>query len=103
MSRLSVGLRVRVARLPTPRRRVMNALGGCVGDEGVVAGTVSRPNRGFHATGDYDVSVKLDRHPGPGMAPSYCFEPILLSGLLAADESIEEILPFLFEKERETA
>lgn len=103
MSRFFVGQRVRVARLPPTGGRAPNALGGAVGDEGYVTGTVSNPNPGFFADKGRDLSVKLDRHPISGMAPSYCFEPIVPKGHQPAEESIEEILPFLFEKERTPA
>lgn len=76
MSRFYVGQRVRCVSYPS----------GCgpettkvrIGDECVIAGTVTHPNRGFHLYEDRDVSVLHDAYKarGPMMAPSYCFEPI---------------------------
>ncbi len=79
MSRFFVGQRVKIVR---------SSQGMCgrdddpliiqnpIGREGVIAGTVSHPNAGFYAYGDYDTSLRLDTGE-LGMCPSACLEPAL--------------------------
>lgn len=84
MATFFVGQRVRVVRLPDKsyrQRRGVEAMGGKIGDEGIVVGTMSRPNAGFHAFGQMDLSVKMDRFSAAGMCPSYCLEPIIPEGM----------------------
>lgn len=75
-----IGQRVRVVRTDSHLKRKDDPLGGRIGDEGNVVGTCSRPNSGFWSDGQDVLSVKLDRFEIPGIAPSYCFEPILPEG-----------------------
>jgi hypothetical protein len=94
MAKFFVGQRVKVVRRPHEALRPdLGCVGGRIGDEGTVVGTVARPNRGFWTDGHPDMlSVKLDRLQMHGLAPSYCFEPILPEGHRAGETGLCEPL-----------
>lgn len=98
MNKFFVGQRVRLVRFPRYHHPNVNKAN--IGDQGTVCGTESQPNLGFHLyrDGEVNLSVKMDRYPRDAMAPDYCFEPILPDGHRAAEESLEELLPFLKEQ-----
>jgi hypothetical protein len=78
MSRFYVGQRVKVVRSTEGcrgRGERPHIVANGVGRTGVIAGTMSHPNVGFHPHGDYDVSIRLDTGE-LGMCPSVCLEPI---------------------------
>lgn len=77
MSSFYVGQRVRVVRSADGMigRSIKPILPQTpIGKVGVIVGTISRPNAGFIAVGDYDVSLRLDSGE-QGMCPSACLEP----------------------------
>lgn len=78
MSRFYVGQRVRVVRSTKGLKGRLKGrpilVEAPIGKTGTIAGTVTQPNAGFNAKGDFDVSLRLDSGE-LGMCPSVCLEP----------------------------
>lgn len=79
MSKFFVGQLVKTVRLPEKCHTSNPSHGAGIGEGGVVMGTTSCPNHGFHGRSGDDLSVHLFLRNVTGMAPAYCFEPIELA------------------------
>jgi hypothetical protein len=94
-SQFFVGQRVKVVREGEPVYQAARSAKIKIGDEGVVLGTDSRPNGGFVHNDSFAVlSVHIDRLSLHGLAPAYCFEPILPEGHRPCEEgwSLDKLL-----------
>ena len=99
MARFFVGQRVKVVRRTNPKPEKRHPVKGMVGDEAVIAGTMSRPNAGFAPDEVCDTSIFVPRLGVTGMVPASVLEPITNIDQTPAELTVEELLPFLKTRE----